>query len=152
MRDDQMRCLALQGQVPARLTAGPAGWGLNCHAHVVPILVAVRLLKPLGNPPPNCVNYFAARKVVELGQDRTWLAKATHPTRLTRLDEEKRHQSEPAGEGTAPARPQSADPRATGDAPAPAFTGEVRSAVSNRGTDPGGPVAGPRCPFLRSKY
>jgi hypothetical protein len=33
---------------------------LNCQPHDVPILVAARLLKPLGNPPPNSVKLFAA--------------------------------------------------------------------------------------------
>ncbi len=43
----------------------------------VRILAAARLLKPLGNPPPNSVKYFAAAEVLELGKDRAWLAKVT---------------------------------------------------------------------------
>jgi hypothetical protein len=44
----------------------------------VPILVAVRLLKPLGNPPPNSIKFFAASELLEQVQDRTWLAKVTN--------------------------------------------------------------------------
>ena len=66
------------GQLPARLTAEQAAWVLNCQPSDVPILVAVRLLKPLGNPPPHSVKYFAASELLEQVQDRTWLAKVTN--------------------------------------------------------------------------
>ncbi len=78
MREDQHRFLTLLGQLPARLTAEQTAWVLNCQPHDVPILVAARLLKPLGNPPPNSVKYFAALEVIERGRDRTWLAKVTN--------------------------------------------------------------------------
>jgi hypothetical protein len=44
----------------------------------VPILVAVRLLKPLGNPPPNSIKFFAASELLEQVKDRVWLAKVTN--------------------------------------------------------------------------
>lgn len=78
MRDDQQRFLMLLGQLPARLTAEQAAWVLNCQAHDVPVLVMARLLKPLGNPTPNSVKYFAAMEVLELAKDRTWLTKVTN--------------------------------------------------------------------------
>jgi len=78
MRDDQHRFLSLLGQLPARLTAEQAAWVLNCQAHDVPVLVVARLLKPLGNPQPNSVKYFATVEVMELAKDRTWLAKVTN--------------------------------------------------------------------------
>jgi hypothetical protein len=78
MREDQHRFLTLLGQLPARLTAEQAAWVLNCQAHDVPILVGARLLKPLGNPPPNSVKYFSAIEVLEQAKDRTWLAKVTN--------------------------------------------------------------------------
>jgi hypothetical protein len=78
MRDDQHRFLSLLGQLPARLTAEQAAWVLNCQPHDVPILVMCRLLKPLGNPQPNGVKYFATAEILELSKDRTWLAKATN--------------------------------------------------------------------------
>ena len=77
MREDQHRFLTLLGQLPGRLTAEQAAWVLNCQAYDVPILVGPRLLKPLGNPPPNSVKYFAALEVMEQAKDRTWLAKVT---------------------------------------------------------------------------
>jgi hypothetical protein len=78
MRDDQHRFLALLGQLPARLTAEQAAWVLNCQAHDVPVLVVARLLKPLGNPQPNSVKYFATSEVLEHAKDRVWLAKVTN--------------------------------------------------------------------------
>ena len=78
MRDDQQRFLTLLGQLPARLTAEQAAWALNCQPHDVPILVASRLLKPLGNPPPNGIKFFATAEVLELAKDRSWLVKITN--------------------------------------------------------------------------
>ena len=78
MRDDQHRFLTLLGQLPARLTAEQAAWVLNCQAHDVPILVATRLLKPLGNPPLNGVKFFCTADVLELSRDRAWLVKMTN--------------------------------------------------------------------------
>ena len=78
MNEEQQRFLALLGQLPARLTAEQVAWVLNCQPHDVPILVAARLLKPLGNPPPNSVKFFAERGLLEQVQDQTWLAKVTN--------------------------------------------------------------------------
>jgi hypothetical protein len=78
MREDQHRFLTLLGQLPARLTSEQTAWVLNCQPHDVPILVGARLLKPLGNPPPNSVKYFAALEIIERGKDQTWLGKVTN--------------------------------------------------------------------------
>src|ERR1039457_6587648 len=78
MKEEQHQFLRLLGQLPARLTAEQAAWGLNCQPHDVPILVVARLLKPLGNPPANSVKFFAALELLELVKDRTWLAKVTN--------------------------------------------------------------------------
>ena len=78
MREEQHQFLRLLNQLPARLTAEQAAWVLNCQPHDVPILVAARLLKPLGNPPPNSVKFFAASELLEQAKDRTWLAKVTN--------------------------------------------------------------------------
>jgi hypothetical protein len=43
----------------------------------MPILVAARLLKPLGNPPPNGIKFFATVDVLEFTKDRSWLVKVT---------------------------------------------------------------------------
>ena len=78
MREEQHQFLALLGRLPARLTAEQTAWALNCQPYDVPVLVAARLLKPLGNPPPNGVKYFATADVLELMADRAWLVKATN--------------------------------------------------------------------------
>jgi hypothetical protein len=78
MREDQHRFLTLLGQLPARLTAEQAAWVLNCQAHDVPALVSSRLLRPLGNPPPNGIKFFSTADVLELSRDRAWLVKMTN--------------------------------------------------------------------------
>jgi hypothetical protein len=78
MKEEQYQFLRLLGQLPARLTAEQAAWALNCQPHDIPVLVVARLLKPLGNPPPMAVKFFAALELLELAQDRTWLAKVTN--------------------------------------------------------------------------
>jgi hypothetical protein len=78
MREEQDKFLALLGQPPVRLTVEQAAWVLNCQAHDIPILVGARLLRPLGNPPPNGIKYFSTAEVLELTKDRSWLAKVTN--------------------------------------------------------------------------
>jgi hypothetical protein len=77
MRDDQFRFMSLLGQLPSRLTVEQAAWVLNCQSHDMPVLVAARLLKPLGNPAPNSIKFFATAEVLESAKDRSWLAKVT---------------------------------------------------------------------------
>jgi hypothetical protein len=77
MREDQHRFLMLLGQLPARLTAEQAAWVLNCQPHDIPALVSSRLLKPLGNPPPNGIKFFATADLLELVKDRNWLVRVT---------------------------------------------------------------------------
>ena len=50
--------------------------------HGVPALVAPRLLKPLGNPPPNGIKFFAAAELLELTQDHNWLVRITSTVNL----------------------------------------------------------------------
>jgi hypothetical protein len=64
--------------LPARLTVEQVAWVLNCQPHDIPVLVAKRLLKPLGNPPANGVKYFSTLPLLELAKDATWLAKVTN--------------------------------------------------------------------------
>jgi hypothetical protein len=70
--------MRLLGRLPARLTAEQTAWVLNCQPADVPILVAARLLKPLGNPPPSSVKFYATSELLEQVEDRTWLAKVTN--------------------------------------------------------------------------
>jgi len=54
-----------------------AAWVLGCQPHDVPILIATRLLKPLGNPLQNGIKFFSTAEVTEMAKDRAWLAKMT---------------------------------------------------------------------------
>ncbi len=65
----------LLGQLPARLTAEQAAWVLNCQPHDIPALVGAKLLKPLGNPPPNGGKFFATADLLEAIKDRNWLVR-----------------------------------------------------------------------------
>lgn len=78
MKEEQNQFLRLLGQIPARVTAEQTAWVLNCQPYDIPVLVEARLLKPLGNPQPNSVKYFAAVEVLELAKDRLWLARMTN--------------------------------------------------------------------------
>src|ERR1039457_2551345 len=75
MRDDQHRFMMLLGQLPARLTAEQAAWVLNCQPHDIPALVAARLIKPLGNPPPNGTKFFVTAELLTGAHVRHWLAR-----------------------------------------------------------------------------
>lgn len=77
MKDDQLRFLAISGQMPVRLTAEQAGWVLNCQPHDIPALIHARLLKPLGNPSANGAKYFATADLLEIARNRSWLVKMT---------------------------------------------------------------------------
>ena len=78
MSEDQQRFLTLLGQPPARWTTEQLAWALNCQPHDVPTLMSAKLIKPLGDPRPNSVKYFAPLEVMELAKDRKWLAKMTN--------------------------------------------------------------------------
>ena len=57
-------------RLPAMLTSAQTAALLDCGGeHNIPVLVRARLLKPLGNPPPNAVKYFATVEVLELAAD-----------------------------------------------------------------------------------
>jgi hypothetical protein len=62
---------------PARLNSDQAGWLIGCQPHNIPALVAAKQLKPLGHAPANAVKYFSTAEVLELCQDRNWLARVT---------------------------------------------------------------------------
>jgi hypothetical protein len=98
MREDQHRFLMLLGGAPARLNVEQVAWALNCQVHDVPVLVTARLLKPLGNPPPNAVKYFAATEVAELSKDRNWLGKVTQAINLHWRNQNLRKKSRAANE------------------------------------------------------
>ena len=63
--------------IPARLNSEQAAWLIGCQPHNIPVLVAAKQLKPLGNVAANAVKYFYAAEVLELSKDRNWLARVT---------------------------------------------------------------------------
>jgi hypothetical protein len=63
--------------IPARLDARQTAEMLGFSAHDVPVLVARRLLKPLGKPVASATKYFAACEIQKLAFDSLWLNKAT---------------------------------------------------------------------------
>ena len=77
MREEQQQYLRLLGQLPARLTAEQAAWVMNCQPHDIPVLVAAKLLKPLGNPPVNGIKFFATADLLEQVKDRNWLVRVS---------------------------------------------------------------------------
>lgn len=77
MKEEQHQFLVLVGRPPARLTVEQAAWMLGCQTHDIPILIASRLLKPLGNPPQNGIKFFSTAEIAEFAKDRAWLAKMT---------------------------------------------------------------------------
>lgn len=75
MSPDQTNLLALL-RLPARLTVEQAAWYLGFSPGDISILVAAKLLKPLGHPPANGQKYFASCELERLRNDADWLAKA----------------------------------------------------------------------------
>jgi len=76
MRPEQKVFLELP-TLPARLTTEQAAWCLGFQPSEIPILVATKLLKPLGHPPASGPKYFAAVVLTELRNDSAWLDKAS---------------------------------------------------------------------------
>ena len=77
MNDEQRQLCALVGLLPARLTAEQTALLLACQPYDIPVLIAARLLKPLGDPLPSSRKYFAGIEIAELMRDRPWLGRMT---------------------------------------------------------------------------
>src|SRR5437773_10675112 len=79
---------------PARLTMEESAWALGFSAHEIPVLIAGKLLKPLGNPAPNTMKWFAADTVEELRHDLKWLSRATDAVMVYWRDKNARRSEE----------------------------------------------------------
>ena len=88
--------MRLLGQLPARLTAEQAAWVLNCQRHDVPVLVAARLLKPLGNPSAVQRQVFCSVGIAGTGS-RPDVAGEGHECSESALAEEKCRQEKLSG-------------------------------------------------------
>jgi len=78
MNDNQYRFMTILAHPPARLLTEEVALVLNCKPHDIPVLVAAKLLKPLGHPRHNCAKYFWTVEVLELAKDRNWLSRAAN--------------------------------------------------------------------------
>ena len=76
MNPDQIRLLTLS-QLPARLTVEQAAWYLGFQPKEIPILVAAKLLKPLGHPATSGVKYYSTAQLSKLREDDGWLDRAS---------------------------------------------------------------------------
>jgi hypothetical protein len=64
-------------RLPARLNTSETALLLGVHDHDIALLVAAKLLIPLGKPAQNAPKYFAAVDVLTRADDREWLSDAT---------------------------------------------------------------------------
>lgn len=64
-------------RLPARLNLSEAALLLGFQEHDVPVLVAAKLLTPLGKPAQNAPKYFASTEISTCADNREWLSSAT---------------------------------------------------------------------------
>jgi hypothetical protein len=74
--EERWKLLSLR-HLPARLNAEEAGWLLGFTKEEITILVAKKILKPLGNPSISGRKSFSAAEILRLGETPAWLDKAT---------------------------------------------------------------------------
>ena len=77
MDSEYCQFMAWLRRLPARLTTQQVAWVLNCKVYDIPVLVAARLLRPLGKPEPNAPKYYATAKMLALADDPVWLDRMT---------------------------------------------------------------------------
>ncbi len=63
--------------LPGRLTVAETAWYLGFGEHEIYVLVAHKMLSPLGNPVQNCTKYFALSELEKVRYDRRWNDRAT---------------------------------------------------------------------------
>ena len=61
--------------LPGRFTSWQTAATVGCEEHHIPILIAARLIKPLGSPPKNAPKYFGRDYVLGLAADERWLTR-----------------------------------------------------------------------------
>jgi hypothetical protein len=71
----QARELLNLRRLPAMLNVQQTAVLLGLAEHDIPVLINAGLLKPLGDPPPNAVKYFASIQVLELAGELSRLCK-----------------------------------------------------------------------------
>jgi hypothetical protein len=64
-------------RLPGRLNTSEAALLLGFQDHDIPVLVAARLIFPLGIPAANAPKYFSSVDVIANAENPEWLARAT---------------------------------------------------------------------------
>src|SRR5205823_2050156 len=64
-------------RLPGRLNTSETALLLGVQEHDIPVLVAARLIVPLGKPAPNAPKYFASVEVAANAENLEWLSQAT---------------------------------------------------------------------------
>jgi hypothetical protein len=64
-------------RLPGRLNTSETALLLGVQEHDISVLVAARLILPLGKPAPNAPKYFASVEVAANAENPEWLAQAT---------------------------------------------------------------------------
>ena len=64
-------------RLPARLNTSETALLLGFPDHDIPVLVAAKVLTPLGKPAQNAPKYFASVEILAFADDREWLCTAT---------------------------------------------------------------------------
>lgn len=68
------------GTPPARLSLTETAWFLGFSEHDLSVLISLKILKPLGHPPPSGSKYFSYVELQRLRADVAWLSKASDAT------------------------------------------------------------------------
>jgi hypothetical protein len=76
LSDEQIGFLNLR-RLPARLTEDQAALLLGFPAHIMPLLAAKDIIKPLGRPARNCQKWYATHQVLKLCDNVKELDKAS---------------------------------------------------------------------------
>jgi hypothetical protein len=76
MDEIALRFLSIR-RLPHRLGKNETAWLLGFNPPDIPILVAHKLLKPLGHPPANACKYFDTGELEALREDKAWRVRAT---------------------------------------------------------------------------
>lgn len=92
MNEQTVQFLSLL-RLPGRLTSEQAAPVLGFSPRDIPVLVKAKILKPLGNPPPNAVKYFASADIEKYARDQDWLNRATKAIYAFWVGQNKRRRS-----------------------------------------------------------
>lgn len=75
--EDELAYMAAARVPIARFNKRQAALALGFRPHNLKILIRRRLLVPLGSLSPYCEQFFCAKEILDKGQDKVFLAKAT---------------------------------------------------------------------------